>query len=231
MLIISGAFGVFRRETMIEVGGYAPHSLAEDADVVARMHRILRRRGVDYRITFVTEPVCWTEVPETFEILGRQRRRWSRGLADLLWTYRSMIGNPRYGRIGIVVYPYYLLFECLGPVIELVGFLTLVLGLVFGLLNVPFAVLFCAVALGYGVFLSLASLALEEMSFRRYRHRRELMWLVAAAFVENVGFRQIHAWWRLRGLILAIRRHEVKWEPMVRIGFGASTELDSPTQS
>jgi cellulose synthase/poly-beta-1,6-N-acetylglucosamine synthase-like glycosyltransferase len=228
MLIISGAFGVFRRDLMIEIGGYVPKSLAEDADVVARMHRVLRQRKASYRITFVSEPVCWTEVPETLRILGRQRRRWARGLAELLWTYRDMIGNPRYGRIGTVVYPYFLLFECLGPVIELLGFVTLVLGLAFGFLNVPFAIVFGAVALGYGVFLSLASLALENLSFRRYRRWRELFWLVCAAIAENVGFRQLHAWWRLRGLVLAIRRREATWGTMTRIGFGAAAPAPGP---
>lgn len=228
LLIISGAFGVFRRDTMIEIGGYATTSLAEDADVVARMHRQLRRQKVDYRITFVSEPVCWTEVPETFETLGRQRRRWSRGLADLLWLYRDMIGNPRYGRVGTVVMPYYLFFECLGPVIELAGFATLVLGLTFGFLNVPFAILFGAVALGYGVFLSLVSLALEELSYRRYRRPRDLLTMAIAAIVENIGFRQLHAWWRLRGLILAIRGKEATWEPMARIGFGAGVDGEPP---
>jgi cellulose synthase/poly-beta-1,6-N-acetylglucosamine synthase-like glycosyltransferase len=227
MLIISGAFGVFRRETMIEIGGYTMGSLAEDADVVARMHRRMMHRKEDYRITFVSEPVCWTEVPETLKILGRQRRRWARGLAELLWQYRSMIGNPRYGRIGTFVMPYFLLFECLGPVIELTGVVTLVIGLAFGLIDLPFALLFLAVAVGYGLFLSLVALVLEELSFRRYPRPREFLTLVAAAVLENVGFRQLHSWWRLRGLILAIRGREGHWEPMVRVGFGVGAEQPS----
>jgi cellulose synthase/poly-beta-1,6-N-acetylglucosamine synthase-like glycosyltransferase len=224
LLIISGAFGVFRRDLMVEVGGYKAGSLAEDADVVARFHRHLRRQRRPYRISFVTEPVCWTEVPETLQTLGRQRRRWSRGLAELLWTYRGMIANPSYGRIGAVVMPYFLLFECLGPVIELIGFGTLVAGVGFGLIDVQFAVLFGLVALGYGVVLSLAAITLEELSFRRYVRGRDLAAMAAAAVAENIGYRQIHAWWRLRGLALAIRGREGVWEPMTRVGFGAGLE-------
>ncbi len=231
LLIISGAFGVFRRDLMVTIGGYQLGSLAEDADVVARMHRHLRREGQAYRIEFVTQPVCWTEVPETLRTLGRQRRRWSRGLAELLWTYRGMLANPRYGRIGTVVMPYFLLFECLGPVIELLGLTGLLLGLALGVVDLSFAVLFALVAVGYGVLLSAAAITIEELSYRRYRRVRDFVAMAAAAVIENLGYRQLHAWWRLRGLFLAIRGKEAVWEPMVRVGFGAgvaATQVAAP---
>jgi cellulose synthase/poly-beta-1,6-N-acetylglucosamine synthase-like glycosyltransferase len=230
LLIISGAFGVFRRDLMVEIGGYDLDSVAEDADVVARIHRLLRQRKTEYRITFVTEPVCWTEVPETMQTLGRQRRRWSRGLADLLWRYRAMIANPRYGRVGTVTMPYFLVFESLGPTIELVGVASVIVGLALGLVDVPFALLFAAVAVGYGLALSLAALALEELSYRRYRRARDLAAMGAAAVLENVGYRQLHAWWRLQGLVASVRRREAVWEPMVRVGFGAGAAVDVDTR-
>jgi cellulose synthase/poly-beta-1,6-N-acetylglucosamine synthase-like glycosyltransferase len=219
LLIISGAFGVFRRDVLLELGGFRHGAIGEDADLIARMHKLLKGRKQPYRVSFVSEPVCWTEVPETREVLGRQRKRWSRGLADVLWTHRSMIGNPRYGRIGLVVMPYYLVFELLGPVIELLGLLTAVLGLVFGLLNPPFAALFFAVAFGYGILLSIAALLVEELSYHRYDRWRDLFTALAASVVENVGFRQLHAWWRLQGLIDALRRKELTWGVMTRRGF------------
>ena len=221
LLIISGAFGLFRRDLMVAIGGYQHGSMAEDADVVARMHQRLRGERRPYRIEFVTHPVCWTEVPETFQTLGRQRRRWSRGLAELLWSYRGMIGNPRYGRIGTVVMPYFLLFECLGPVIELIGIAALLGGVAFGVIDTSFALLFALVAVGYGVFLSAAAITLEELSYRRYRRVRDFAAMAAASVFENLGYRQLHAWWRLRGLLLAIRGREAVWEPMARVGFGA----------
>lgn len=228
LLIISGAFGVFRRDTLVEIGGYDADAIGEDADLVARLHQHLRQARKPYRITFVSEPVCWTEVPESREVLGRQRRRWSRGLAQVLWAQRRMIGNPRYGRIGTVVLPYYLAFELLGPVLELAGLVTVVGGLAFGLVNTEFAVLFLVVALGYGILLSIVSIAIEELGYRRYRRGRDLGIAVLAAVVENLGFRQLHAWWRLHGLWQSLRGQDVVWGTMTRTGF--TTEADAASR-
>lgn len=224
LLIISGAFGVFRRDLLVAVGGYDAHAIGEDADLVARMHRHLRHEGRDYRIEFVSEPVCWTEVPETRAVLGRQRRRWSRGLAEVLWGQRRMMGNPRYGRIGTVVLPYYLLFELIGPFLELAGVLTVALGFSFGLLDVEFALLFLAVALGYGFLLSVVSLAIEELGYRRYPRARDMAIATLAALVENVGFRQVHAWWRIQGTWQFLRGAEHSWGTMTRTGFAAEAK-------
>jgi cellulose synthase/poly-beta-1,6-N-acetylglucosamine synthase-like glycosyltransferase len=219
LLIISGAFGVFRRDLVIQAGGYDHDSIGEDAELVARLHKLLRGQEREYRIEFVADPVCWTEVPENLRTLGRQRRRWARGLTDLLITHRRMIGNPRYGRIGVIVFPYFLLFEALGPVVELTGFVMLVVGVALGLLDVTFAVLFLLVAIGYGLFLSFAALLIEDYSFRRYRGWRELSVACGAAIGENLGYRQLTAWWRLRGLVGGLARREVRWGVMERQGF------------
>jgi cellulose synthase/poly-beta-1,6-N-acetylglucosamine synthase-like glycosyltransferase len=219
LLIISGAFGVFRRDLLVEVGGFELDTIGEDAELVARIHRTLRDQRRDYRVSFVAEPVCWTEVPESRASLASQRTRWSRGLAETLWQHRRMIGNPRYGRIGVVVMPYFLFFELLGPVLEIVGVATVLLGLAFGLVNVPFALLFFVVAIGYGTVLSFAALAVEEASYRRYPRTRDLLVGFATSVVENVGFRQLHAWWRLRGLGAAIRGREGRWVALPRTGF------------
>src|SRR3954451_6361292 len=116
LLIISGAFGVFRRDIVLQVGGLDPKSLGEDAELVTTIHEYMRQNKRDYRVVFVPEPVCWTEVTETLAQLGTQRRRWSRGLAQLMRKHRRMIGNPRYGAIGTLALPYYVAFELLGPI-------------------------------------------------------------------------------------------------------------------
>lgn len=219
LLIISGAFGLFRRDIVIEVGGMAHGTIGEDAELVARIHRKLGDDGRDYRVEFVSDPVCWTEVPTTFKVLGNQRRRWARGLAETLWKHRSMIGRPRYGAIGMLAMPYFLVFELLGPVIELLGFLTVGLGFAFGLLNPEFALLFFLVAIGYGILLSVASIAIEEVTYHRFPGWRDLGIAVVAAVVENLGYRQLHAWWRLRGLFAAMRGREASWGVMTRTGF------------
>jgi cellulose synthase/poly-beta-1,6-N-acetylglucosamine synthase-like glycosyltransferase len=220
LLIISGAFGVFRRDIVIEVGGLDLTTLGEDAELVARIHHHLRKQKRDYRITFVAEPVCWTEVPHSRRVLARQRVRWSQGLAEVRWRHRTMVGNPRYGRIGLIVLPYYLMFELLGPVVELFGLAVVIASFALGITNVTFALLFAAVAFGYGAFVSISALAVEEFSFHRYRRWRDLLTAVAAVLVENVGYRQMHSWWRLKGLVRALRGRETSWGVMTRTGFG-----------
>jgi cellulose synthase/poly-beta-1,6-N-acetylglucosamine synthase-like glycosyltransferase len=218
LLIISGAFGLFSREVVISLGGLDLDCLSEDAELVTRIHRTQREAGRDYRIVFVSEPVCWTEVPATRAVLARQRKRWSRGLAQVIRRHRHMLFNRRYGRIGLVVLPYYVIFELLTPVVELGGLAAVVLGLALGVLSVSIAVLIAIVAIGYGVLLSIASLSLEEFSYHRYPRWRDLLIAGIAACVENIGFRQLHAWWRWLGLLREIRGHDAKWGEMPRVG-------------
>lgn len=219
LLIISGAFGLFRRDVLVEVGGYHHECIGEDAELTARIHRRMREAGRDYRIVFVSEPVCWTEVPDRAPTLARQRRRWSRGLAEVLWIHRRMMLNPRYGNVGLLTLPYYLAFELLGPVVELLGLVALSLGLGFGLVDPTLAILVAAAALGYGLVLSLAAIVVEELTYHRYHRWRDLWITLAATVVEQAGPRQLQAWWRLQGLWGALWSRDAAWEPMVRTGF------------
>ena len=219
LLIISGAFGLFRRDLVVEVGGLDPDTLGEDAELVVRLHRYLRRQRRDYRIVFVPEPICWTEIPASLGPLARQRRRWSRGLVEILRKHRSLIGNPRYGRIGLLAMPYYVVFEAFAPVVEVVGFCAVLLGLGLGVVDGSFFVLFLLVAIGYGMLLSMVALTVEEFTFYRYPRWRDFAATMAAALLENLGYRQLNAWWRLRGLVSALRAHPHEWGAMNRTGF------------
>jgi cellulose synthase/poly-beta-1,6-N-acetylglucosamine synthase-like glycosyltransferase len=219
LMIISGAFGLFRRDLVQQVGGLTSGSLAEDADLIGSLHRKLRQEKREYRIVFVPHPVCWTEVPETLKILGRQRRRWSHGLLQVLWRFRSMILNPRYGRVGLFLFPYYLIFELLSPVVEVLGLLAVAVGLALGILSTTSAVLFAIAALGYGLLLSIIAIVVDELTYQTYRRWSDFSVLVAAAFLENLGFRQLHAIWRLQGLFAGLRRKNTSWGEMPRVGF------------
>lgn len=224
LLIISGAFGVFRKDLLIEIGGYDLDSIGEDADLVARLHRHLTNAKRNYRITFVSEPVCWTEVPEDTSILRAQRRRWSRGLVETIWNNRGMIFNPRYGTLGLIAIPYFILFEILGPVVELAGFLILLLALIFNFVNIFFAGLFFSVAILYGVLLSILSLFIEELSYHRFSSWTDLARAVLSSITENFGYRQLHAYWRLEGVVQAVLRTRASWGTMSRKGFTSETQ-------
>jgi len=231
MLIISGAFGLFRRDLLVEVGGMDPHSLAEDAELVVTLQEHLRRQGRPHRMVFVPEPVCWTEVPETWSVLGRQRRRWSHGLGQLLWKHKRMIGNPRFGAVGVLALPFFLLFEALGPVVEVVGLASVVLAAGIGALDWGSAGVMVGFALLVGTVLSTVVVAVEEFTFHRYRSGRDLLALLAAGVLENVGFRQVHAWYRLQGLFAAITRRTPVWTAMPRTGFGSAAQVPADAGS
>jgi cellulose synthase/poly-beta-1,6-N-acetylglucosamine synthase-like glycosyltransferase len=219
LLIISGAFGLFRRDLVVQIGGLTSASLAEDADLVNSLHRRLREDKADYRIVFVPHPVCWTEVPENLKVLSRQRRRWSHGLFQVLWRFKGMILNPRYGRVGLLLLPYYVVFELLSPLIEVLGLLAVVAAFFLGILNTTAAVLYVLAALGFGVLLSIVAIVVDELTYQTYRRWSDFAVLVAAAFLENLGFRQLHAVWRLRGLWSGLRGANAQWGEMTRVGF------------
>jgi cellulose synthase/poly-beta-1,6-N-acetylglucosamine synthase-like glycosyltransferase len=219
LVVISGAFGIFRRDLVVKVGGMAHDTIGEDAELVVRLHHYLRERGDDYRVIFVAEPVSWSEAPSTWRVLGRQRRRWHRGIAEILSKHRRMIGNPRYGRIGLFALPYYVAFELLAPFVELAALVLLPLGLWVGAVDVDFAWRFALVAYGYGLLVSLVSLFIEEVSFHRYPRWADLFRGVLAAILENFGYRQILAIWQVRGAAGAWRGRQAVWGTMDRQGF------------
>jgi cellulose synthase/poly-beta-1,6-N-acetylglucosamine synthase-like glycosyltransferase len=218
LLIISGAFGLFKKETIVEYGGYLHGTVGEDMELIVRMHRHAREKNKPYRITLVPEPVCWTEVPETLKALERQRNRWHRGLADSLWIHKKMLLNPLYGIVGLFAMPFYFFFEMLGPIVELLGYIVVPASLYFHVISVRFAVLFFFVAFVFGVVLSLSSLVLEELSFRRYPKYSHVLKLFVFAVFENFGYRQLHIWWRFKGIIDFLRGSK-KWGKMERKGF------------
>jgi cellulose synthase/poly-beta-1,6-N-acetylglucosamine synthase-like glycosyltransferase len=219
LVVISGAFGIFRRDLVVRIGGMAYDTIGEDAELVVRLHHYLRERGEDYRVIFVAEPVSWSEAPSSLRVLGRQRRRWHRGIAEILSKHRRMIGNPRYGRIGLVALPYYVVFELLAPFVELGALVLLPLGLWAGAVDLAFAWRFLLVAYGYGLLISLISLFIEEVSFHRYPRWSDLVRGVLAAILENFGYRQILAVWQVAGAAGAWRGRQAVWGTMHRQGF------------
>jgi len=225
-LVISGAFGLFRKEYLTAIGGYDVTSVVEDLDLVVRLHRHLRRAKVRYEMPFIPDPVAWTEVPETGRILGRQRERWQRGLIAAMWEHKGMLFNPRYGRVGLLGMPFYTFGEMLAPLVEVLGYVITALGAAFGVINVSFALLFVLVAWGYGMLLSLWAVTLEEVSFRRYRRGSDLVRLVLYAVLETFGYRQRTVWWRLRAFF-TLRTHRRVWGEMVRRGFAPADSKPS----
>ena len=220
LLIISGAFGLYKKSEVIEVGGYDLFTDTEDLELVVQLHENLRRKKKPYRIVFVPDPVCWTEVPGTWKVLSRQRRRWHRGMLQTFARHKSGFFNPRFGGIGLFAYPYYLAFETLGPLVEVLGYTSVIVSYLLGILNFEFFLLFFILAVLYGVFLSVAAILMEEISFRRYPAWEDLLRLLLYGILENFGYRQVLAVFKVRAFWDFLRRRR-QWGPMEREGFQA----------
>ncbi len=218
LLVISGAIGMFKKSVVIESGGYRTDTVGEDMELVVRLHRLMREKKEKYRITFVPDPVCWTEVPESIKILSRQRNRWQRGLIDSLLMNIRMLLNPRYGVVGIFAMPFFSIFEMITPIIEVTGYFMFAASLCLGIIDLSFSLLFLSAAIILGIVLSVNTLCLEELSFRRYPRLSDIITLFFYGIFENLGYRQLSAWWRLKGIIDYILGKK-SWGKMQRKGF------------
>lgn len=218
LLLISGAFGIFKRAVVVEVGGYRHDTVGEDLELVTRIHRHMREQGRPYRIEFIPEIVCWTEAPETLAGLRNQRSRWQQGALETLQRHAAMIGNPRYGRIGLIAMPLVVLEDVLGPPMELIGYLVFPVAYALGILNGEAALAFLSLTFVFGTAVSVGTLALEERQLRRTPCAADLSRIALAALVENFGYRQVNLIFRLRGIWRFLRK-DSHWASVPRTGF------------
>jgi cellulose synthase/poly-beta-1,6-N-acetylglucosamine synthase-like glycosyltransferase len=252
VMILSGVFAVFEKETVIRAGGYLTpflrHRLAgeyvgervgtvcEDMEIIVRLHRFLLDKLHDRRIAFLPHPVAWTEVPETFESLRKQRGRWYRGLRESLRYHRAMLWRSKYGRVGWFALPAFWLFEYYGPLVEVAGYFFVLflfaMQLFLGqqLISNEYLLAFLLVSLGYGVLVNVLAVLVGTWRFRYgladrlqrrllpFSRRREVLILLLYAVLENFGYRQLTIYWRLRGLWDAWRG-KTGWEKFARVGF------------
>lgn len=218
VLIISGAFGLFRKDMALDCGGYRTDTVGEDMDLVVRMKKRLHERKIPFRMEFIPDPICWTEAPESMKILSKQRNRWHRGLIEVLKYSRVMFFNPRYGVTGLFAMPFYVIFELLGPLIEFSGYFIFVIFVVTGQLNYPFAWMFFLVAVVLGIILSLLSIFLEEFSVRRYPRLNDVLIIIVSCILENFFYRQYLSFVRVKAFFDYLRG-EKGWGEMKRKGF------------
>jgi cellulose synthase/poly-beta-1,6-N-acetylglucosamine synthase-like glycosyltransferase len=226
LLVISGAFGVFHKDTVIEVGGYRRNTIGEDMELVVRLHRTLSKAQRRYRMVFAPEPVCWTEAPEKLTVLRTQRIRWQRGLCESLWLNRELLFSRHGGGAGWLAFPFAVLYECLSPIVEALGWIYFAGGLLAGFVDPNFALAFFIVNIGFGTLLSVSSLLLDEISHHTYPRLRQILVLLAAATVENVGYRQVTAYWRLVGMAHWLSGTKARWGDMKRTA-NWSSQLES----
>jgi len=235
LLIISGAFGLFRKERIVEVGGYLTSksqyqrdTVGEDMELVVRIARSMHEAKRPYRISYAFNANCWTEVPEKLSSLKKQRYRWQRGLVDIMHFHKKLIFNPKYGLMGILAMPYFLIFEMIGPLFEIQGYVMVFLAAIFGILSARIALLLFFGSVLMGIFISIMSLKTAERHDIYYDYR-DTFRLIGTAIVENFGPRQLFSTWRASGFVKAMQKPQ-GWQKFERKGFvgkepsAASTE-------
>ena len=209
LLIISGAFGIFRKSHLISVGGYSKDTIGEDMELVLKLNRMLKEQDREYRTVFLPDPVCWTQVPESLKTLGRQRRRWQQGLGQSLLMNKGLLFNREYGAVGLLAYPFFLFGEFFGPVIELIGYISIVITIVFGIATLELVLAFFAVSILLRILLSTISVIFEEISFRKYDKLTDNLKLLMTAVLESFGYQQLHTYWRLQGIFDLLKKREI----------------------
>ncbi len=201
MLIVSGAFGVFQKQAVIEVGGYKTNTIGEDMEIVVRLHSYMRKHKRKYKIIFCEDAVCWTQGPMSLKDIRGQRRRWQIGLLDTLVSHKNLLFNPRYGTVGLVAVPYFWIFELLGALIEVIGYFIIPFSLIMGELNVFFFVIYFLLATLLGIMLSIGSLILEQYTKKSAMTAKQYILISVYAILENFGYRQLITLFRVEGIV------------------------------
>ncbi len=216
-LIVSGAFAIFHRETVLDVGGFAHDTVTEDMDLIVQIHHWAVKNRRHLTMSFTSDPVCWTECPATLKMLGKQRRRWQMGLCQTLWKHSEMLFNRRYGLVGNFSFPFHLYVEALGAVAEFLGYFMVPLAIIFSMVPATLYLLFVLLSLAYGGLLSVGAVLLEELTYRRYPGYRDLATLLWFALIESIGYRQLVLYYRFEGVVRFLTGFR-RWEKVTHVG-------------
>lgn len=222
LLLISGAFGAFDKEIAIKCGGYSTETVGEDMELVVRMRRYMHEQDLPYTVTYIPDPLCWTEAPETTNILSRQRNRWTRGTIETLRSHKKIFLNPRYDLLGVLSYPYWLLFEMLAPLIEFAGFIVFLVLAFMGLINWHMFFAFLLFIISFGYLNSIFAIYMEVSTYHQYKRRKEVGKLILAALTEPFIFHPFVVWAGIRGYFDFLRKRR-SWGEMTRRGFTKAT--------
>ncbi len=218
LLLISGAFGMFDKVTVIDAGGYDPATVGEDMELLVRMRKMMREKKIPYKVGFVPDPLCWTEVPQKWKVLSNQRNRWTRGTVETLWIHRNMLFNPKYKVLGLLSTPYWLFFEWLAPIIEFVGILYFIFLLAMGQVQWMVFLIFFVAIYSFSMLFSITALLYEEISFQQYKKPKYILQLMATALLEPIIYHPFVMWAAIKGNIDLLRGKK-KWGTMAREGF------------
>ena len=223
LMLISGAFGAFDKEIAIKSGGYNHKTVGEDMELVVRMRRYMEEQGEEYIVTYIPDPLCWTEAPTTFKILGRQRNRWIRGTYETLKFHKIMFFNPKYHLLGMLSYPYWFFFELCAPLIEFFGFICFVVFAFFGLLDWGFFFTYFLFVICFGYLYSCFAILMEVLTFNQYKRKIDILRLMLTGLTEPFCYHPFVVWSAMKGFKDLIIKKK-GWGEMTRTGLTKKTE-------
>lgn len=218
LLLISGAFGLFKRNIAIEAGGYNHNTVGEDMELVVRMRTYMHENNRKYRVSYIPDPLCWTEAPANYSILGRQRNRWARGTYETLKIHKRIFFNPKYGVMGMISYPFWFFYEWLAPFVEFFGLLFFLFLVIMGKVNWLFFITLLLAVYSFAFFISVFALLAEERSFFKYTNKRDVFKMLFTAMIEPFWFHPRVVWWALKGNWDLVKGKK-SWGEMTRQGF------------
>lgn len=214
-LIISGAFGLFKKNAVLNVGGYDTDTVGEDMDLVVKLHSFYRKNKIKYKIKYEYKAICWSQVPEKLKDLKGQRRRWHIGLITSLNSHRYIFLNPKYGLVGIFSFLYFVVYEMFSCIIDVFGWIIILISYFSGLLNLKFLITFLFIYIFYSIIISLTAIILENYMFKYILKLSTLLKLMLFAFLESFGYRQLCSWYRITGFI-GYRKRKYQWNKISR---------------
>ncbi len=223
LLIISGAFGFFDREIAIAVGGYDTKTVGEDMEFIFKIRRYMHERKEPYTVEYIPDSLCWTEVPEDLKILVNQRDRWTRGNLETLFKHKDMFFNSRFGRLGLISYPYWFFYEWLTPILEFVGFFTILIFWYADILKLDFFIAITAAIYLFSISFSFYAILWDVMTYNEYKKTKDILILMLCALLEPVLFHPILVFSAVRGNYKKLFRVKSGWGSQVRKGFATAT--------
>lgn len=216
---VSGGLGLFDKEIAVKAGGYDAKSFGEDMELVTRMCGFMQDNDIPYAIRHIPETLCWTEGPETIQIFMRQRTRWSRGLAQLMYAHFKMFLNPRYGKMGLIVVPYNFFFELCAPIIEFLGVVYYFYLVLTGRINWPYATVLLIFVYTYSVMISTLAVLWDHITMKYYKDWKDVVRVCSVVFFEMFIYHPLIVIFALRGYYFFLTGQKHAWGNMQRKGF------------
>ena len=219
LLLISGALGLFDKEVVINCGGYFTKTVGEDMELVVRMRKYMADKKIKYKVVYISDPLCWTEAPSSLKVLGSQRNRWTRGTIDTILLHKNIFFNPKYGFMGMVSHPYWVFFEWMAPIIELLGLLYFILIALLGEPNWPFFYVMLFFVYFFAITFSTYAILFDHLAYNRYKSKRMIMKLIFTSWLEPFFYHPLIVYWGIRGNFDYFVRKKKAWGKMTREGF------------